>query len=145
LFSCIYLKIRSDVALEQRDSTLAQLQEEIRNTVIADLESVRANLRAVEAAFRATENARLQLDAARTQFRLGRGGITQFQLLNQEDQLVQAQNAELNAEIEFLNAIALLDQTVGITLDNWAGQVNIPLELSEIVEAVPHAEPVNLE
>lgn len=129
-------RVSSDVALEQQDNTLAKLQEEIRNNVIADLESVRANLRAVEAAFRATENAQLQLEAARTQFRLGRGNITQFQLLEQEDRLVVAQSAELSAEIAFLNAIARLDQTVGITLESWAGQVTLPPALREIEETV---------
>lgn len=128
--------ISSEVALEQQDNNLAQLEEEIRNDIIAGLESVRANLLRVRAAVRATENAEQQLEAARTQFRLGRGQLTQFDLLQREDDLVDAQNAELTAEIAFLNAIAQLEQTVGITLESWTDQVDLTPVLSEIDEEV---------
>jgi|GEM_PF-1141419 len=128
--------VSSEVALQQQDNNLAQLEEEIRNNVIADLESVRANLLRVRAAVRATENAEQQLEAARTQFRLGRGQLTQFDLLQREDDLVTAQNAELTAEIAFLNAIASLEQTVGITLESWADQVDLTPVLSEIEQEV---------
>ena len=77
-----------------------------------------------------------QLEAARTQFRLGRGQLTQFDLLQREDDLVTAQNAELTAEIAFLNAIASLEQTVGITLESWADQVDLTPVLSEIEQEV---------
>ncbi len=135
--------VSSEVALEQQDNNLAQLEEEIRNDVIAGLESVRANLLRVRAAVRATENAEQQLEAARTQFRLGRGQLTQFDLLQREDDLVDAQNAELTAEIAFLNAIAQLEQTVGITLESWTDQVDLTPVLSEIDEDIINpSEPV---
>ena len=60
------LWVSSEVALQQQDNNLAQLEEEIRNNVIADLESVRAKpVCGVRAAVRATENAEQQLEAAR--------------------------------------------------------------------------------
>ena len=118
-------QVRSEVALEQQDNTLAQLEAAIRNDVIASLGDVQSNLSRVQAAERATNNASLQLDVTRTQFRLGRGNVTQFQLLDQEDQLVRAQNEELAARVAFLNGIARLEQTVGITLESWADEVNL--------------------
>lgn len=118
-------RIRSEVALRQQDNSLAQLEETIRNDVIASLGDVQSNLLRVQAAERATTNARRQLEVARTQFSLGRGNITQFQLLDQEDQLVRAQSEELAARVAFLNGIAQLEQTVGITLGSWADRVNL--------------------
>jgi outer membrane protein TolC len=117
-------RVRSEVALEQQDNTLAQLEETIRNDVTAALGDVQANLLRVQAADRATTSARRQLEVAQTQFRLGRGNVTQFQLLDQEEQLVRAQTQETVARIAFLNGIAQLEQTVGITIDSWADQVD---------------------
>lgn len=118
-------KIRSDIALEQQDNTLVRLEETIRNDVIAALGDVQSNLLRVEAAERATLNARRQLQVARTQFSLGRGSITQFQLLDQEEQLVRAQTEEIAARVAFLNGVAQLEQTVGTTLASWADQVDL--------------------
>jgi outer membrane protein len=125
-------RVRSEVALQQQDNTLAQLEETIRNDVISRLADVQSNLLRVQAAERATTNARRQLEVARTQFSLGRGSISQFQLLDQEDQLVRAQSEELAARVAFLNGIAQLEQTVGITLESWANQVNLDPMLREM-------------
>ncbi|MBE9114122.1 TolC family protein, partial [Nodosilinea sp. LEGE 07298] len=109
-------RVASDIALQQQDNTLAQLQDQIRNDVIAGLNDAQASRLQVEAAERATFNARRQLEADQEQFRLGRGGVTLFQLINQEESLVNAQTNELTARIAFLNTVARLEQTVGITL-----------------------------
>lgn len=118
-------RLTSDIALQQQDNTLAQLQDQIRNDVTAGLNEAQASLLQVEAAERATLNARRQLEADQAQFRLGRGGVTLFQLINQEESLVNAQTNELTARITFLNNVARLEQTVGITLERWAGEVEL--------------------
>ncbi|WP_196358090.1 TolC family protein [Nodosilinea nodulosa] len=122
-------RVASDIALQQQDNTLAQLQDQIRNDVTAGLNEAKASLLQVDAAERATLNARRQLEAAQEQFRLGRGGVTLFQLINQEESLVNAQTNELAARITFLNNVARLDQTVGTTLERWAGEVELGVEL----------------
>ncbi|MBE9155799.1 TolC family protein [Nodosilinea sp. LEGE 06152] len=121
-------RVASDIALQQQDNTLAQLQDQIRNDVIAGLNEAQASLLQVEAAERATLNARRQLEADQAQFRLGRGGVTLFQLINQEESLVNAQTNELAARIAFLNTVAQLEQTVGITLERWAGDIELGRE-----------------
>ncbi|HSM80491.1 MAG TPA: TolC family protein [Nodosilinea sp.] len=127
-------RLASDVALQQQDNTLAQLQDQIRNDAIAGLSAAQASLLQVAAAERATLNARRQLTADQEQFRLGRGGVTLFQLINQEESLVTAETNELAARIAFLNSVAQLEQTVGITLERWAAE----LERSPVLqEAAP--------
>ncbi len=118
-------RLASDIALQQQDNTLAQLQDQIRNDVVAGLAAARSNLLQVEAAERATLNARLQVEAD-----LARGSVDLFQRINQEEVLVTAQTNQLTARIAFLNSVAQLEQTVGITLERW-GMV---VELSPLLE-----------
>jgi outer membrane protein len=134
-------RVRSEVSLQQQDNRLTQLQEQIRNDVTASLAEVQSNLLRVEAAERATVNADLQLEVAKEQFRLGREDVTQFQIITQEDDLVRAQNDALAARIAFLNSIAQLEQTVGITLDSWAEQVNLDPVLGDPMPEDGEASP----
>ncbi|MEM9007213.1 MAG: TolC family protein [Cyanobacteria bacterium P01_F01_bin.86] len=115
---------RREVEVLQAANRLAQLQTAIRNEVTNQLNTVRANLARVDAAQRATENARLQLEVTQELFRRGRSGADIFRIITQEEDLVQAQNQQLTAEIEFLNSIVNLDQAVGLTLDTWSPEVD---------------------
>jgi outer membrane protein TolC len=119
-------RVASEIALQQQDNTLAQLQNEIRNDAIARLAEARSNLQQVEAAERATLNARRQVDADQA-----RGGRDLFEAISQEESLVTAQTNELAARIAFLNSVARLEQTVGITLERWVGEINLSPELQE--------------
>jgi len=47
------------------------------------------------------------------------GRTTNFQLVTFQNDLVNAQNNELNAKIAYLNALSGLDQIIGTTLDTW--------------------------
>lgn len=125
-------RLRSEVSLQQQDNTLAQLQEQIRNDVTASLADVQSNRLGVAAAERATRSARNQLEADQAQFRLGRGNVTLFQIISQEEALVTAQTNELAARIAFLNSLAQLEQTVGITLETWAEQIDLDPLLEDL-------------
>ncbi len=110
-------RLAGDIRLQQQDNTLAQLQAQIRNDVLAGLTAARSNLQQVEAAQRATFNARRQVEADRA-----RNSGNLFQQINQEEVLVTAQQSELSARIAFLDSIARLEQIVGITLDRWISE-----------------------
>ncbi|HEY9878089.1 MAG TPA: TolC family protein [Leptolyngbyaceae cyanobacterium] len=115
-------RISSEVRLQQGENRLTQLRESIRNDVTSQLAAVQSNLARVEAARRATANANQQLEVSRERYQ--RGQIDRFEVTTQEQALVDAQNAELVAAIAFLDSIATLEQTVGITLESWAAQTN---------------------
>jgi outer membrane protein len=125
-------RVSSDVNLERQDNRLLQLEEQIRNDVTSGLADVQSNLLRVQAAERATLNARRQLDAAKEQFRLGRGDVSLFQIIDQEENLVTAENNELAARIDFLNSVAQLEQTVGITLETWDEQLDLQPLLNDM-------------
>ncbi|MBD1912111.1 TolC family protein [Leptolyngbya sp. FACHB-8] len=115
---------RSQVNLLQSENELARVTTAIRNEVTTRLEDVRSNQLRVEAARRASEAAALQLQGDREKFRRGRGGVTLLDLSQREEALVNAQNAQLEAEIAFLNSLTQLEQAVGITLITWESQIN---------------------
>lgn len=118
-------RVRSQISLQQQDNTLAQQQEQIRNDVAARLADVQATQLQVEAAERATLSARRQLEADQEQYRLGRGQVSLFEIINREEALVAAQTNELEARVALLNSIAELERTVGITLDRWAAELDV--------------------
>jgi outer membrane protein TolC len=126
---------RSRVSILQRQNTLLQLTETIRNEVSTQLGNVNLNLAEIEAAQQATEAAELQLQATQERFRRGIGGITLSNIIDSEENLVNAQNAELQARISFLNSIAELDQSVGITLETWQPFVELNPDLIPVPQA----------
>lgn len=113
-------RLRSAIRLQQQDNTLRQQEDQLRNDVITRLADVRSAQSQVESAERATLSARRQLEAAQEQYRLGRDTVDLSSLITQEEQLVVAETNELTARIAFLDSIALLEQTVGLTLERWA-------------------------
>lgn len=126
---------RSQVNLLQSENDLARLTTAIRNEVSTRLEDVRSNQLRVEAARRAADAATLQLQGDREKFRQGRGGVTLLDLSQREEALVTAQNAQLEAEIAFLNSLTQLEQAVGLTLITWESQVDLTPDL--VVPTLP--------
>ncbi|NEP00286.1 MAG: TolC family protein [Symploca sp. SIO2E9] len=102
---------------EQRESLEIELTDRIRD--------VSLSFSQVELARRATELSERQLEIEQERQRLGRGS-TIFEIVNLQNDLAQARNAELDAIINYLNALTRLDQTLGTTLDTW--QVKIERE-----------------
>ena len=64
-------------------------------------------------------------------YRRGKDGVDIFQVTSQQDAVVAAQNTELNAIINYLNARTDLEQSLGTTLDTWQEFIN-ESELLEI-------------
>lgn len=130
-------RISSEVSIRQQENQLIQLQETIRNTVVSSLTDVQSNQTRVEAADRATSNAQQQLLVAQEKFRRGIDGVDIFQVISQEESLVNAQNAALQARIAFLNSLAILDKEVGITLETWAPQIDLEEVLLPVLPESP--------
>ncbi|MDJ0704887.1 MAG: TolC family protein [Leptolyngbyaceae cyanobacterium MO_188.B28] len=122
---------RSRTNILQQQNTLAQLTETIRNEITDQLGDVDSELAQVESAQRATEAAELQLQITQEKFRRGRDGVSLFDVSQREEDLVNAQNAELQARISFFNSIAELERSVGITLDTWRPLVDLSPILAE--------------
>ena len=97
------------------DEERQQLQIEIENSIL----EVQEALRRVELAERATELAEAQLLNQEEKVKLGVENTSIVDLVDFQERLGQARNDELNARIDYLNAITTLEQVVGITLEVW--------------------------
>ncbi|MEL6902595.1 MAG: TolC family protein [Cyanobacteria bacterium J06606_4] len=133
---------RSQTNILQQQNAIAQLEETIRNQVGDRLRDVNSGFAQVEAAQRATEAARLQLQVTQEKFALGRDGTTLFDITQQEENLVVAQNAELQSRISVLNSIAEIDRVTGTTIDSWRSLANLApvLEEEQLSEEQPSEE-----
>ncbi len=110
--------VRSRVNLLQAENTLKDLNDSIKIQVTDRIRDVNLRFAQVERARQATVLSERQLDIEREKQRLGRGsGI--FEIVRLQNDLVSARNAELEATIEYLNALTRLDQTLGTTLETW--------------------------
>ncbi|MGL5193388.1 MAG: TolC family protein [Chroococcales cyanobacterium] len=93
----------------QRDTLLIQVGDQVRNANLL--------LEQVALARQEREFAQQNLENQRELLRLGRGSIRD--IISAQEEVVSANNSELTAQINYLNALTQLEQTVGITLATW--------------------------
>ncbi|MBD2016478.1 TolC family protein [Microcoleus sp. FACHB-53] len=108
----------------QAENTLTEQRESLDIQLIDRMRDVNLSFSQVELAKKVTESSEKQLEIAREKQRLGRD-ITVFELIRLQDDLVQARNVELNAIINYLNALTRLDQTLGTTLETWQVKIDM--------------------
>ena len=85
---------------------------------------MRSAVRNVEVLSGQIELARRRRELAEQKFsiekdKLNRGLSTNFRVSTFEDDLVGAQNSEVDTSIAYLNALSLLDRTLGTVLETW--------------------------
>jgi outer membrane protein len=109
---------RQPIAVHIREMT--RPKETRHRTAVA----VRDAVRDVEVRLRQNELARKLLDLSEKQFTVeqkelhaGRSFI--FQLVSYQDDLLDARLREVEDAVAYLNALPLLDQVIGTTLDAW--------------------------
>ncbi|MBD2743020.1 TolC family protein [Coleofasciculus sp. FACHB-1120] len=108
---------RSQVNFQQAENTLENLRQSIDIQVTDRVRNVNLSLRQVQLAQQARQLAERTLEIEQEKLRLGRSAI--FQVVSFQNDLVEARNRELDATIEYLNALTNLDQSVGTTLETW--------------------------
>ncbi len=109
---------RSRINRLQAENNLEEERESLDIQLVDNIRNVNLSFSQLELARKATELSERQLEIAREKQRLGRP-ITVFEIIGLQDDLVQARNVELNATIDYLNALTRLDRTLGTTLDTW--------------------------
>ncbi len=109
---------RSRVNQLQAENNLKDQHESLEIQVTDRIRDANLSFSQVQLARQARESSERQLEIEREKQRLGRGSGV-FEIVSLENSLVEARNAELNATIEYLNALTNLDKTVGTTLNTW--------------------------
>jgi outer membrane protein len=110
---------RSQIQLEIAQNNLQEQRDNLEIDVINALRDVEFSLQQLEQAKKARELSEQQLENEREKLRLGVPGSRLLDVLRFENDLVNAQNSELNAQIRYLNSLTSLYATLGITLERW--------------------------
>ena len=105
------------IDLRKARNDLMDLRQRIDIEVSNAVREVELSGRQVELAHTVRELARQKTEIEREKLRLGLS--SNFRLVKFEDDLVSAENTELDAAISYLGALASLDRVLGTTLENW--------------------------
>jgi outer membrane protein len=118
-------RIRREIGVQKTENKFTQLTYTVRQEVSDRLRDVNSALVQVTTSQRSREFAQQQLDVAQTLFRRRGGQVTLFEIIQKQDDLITAQNEEIQAKIEYLNAITNLEKAVGLTLETWKELVDM--------------------
>ena len=113
---------RSVAALRSAQNRHEDLRQRIAIEVRNAVREVELAARRVELAGKARELAAQKTEIEREKLNLG--VTTNFQLVTFENDLVLAENAELDALVNHLNAATELDRTIGGTLRRWGIEID---------------------
>lgn len=109
--------LQARIALEKAELSLNDLEENIQREILNAVRDIRIKRRQVDLARQSLRLSEQKLKIEREKLHAGR--TTNFQVVQFENDLVSAQNQELSAVINYLNALTNLDQSLGRTLDTW--------------------------
>ena len=109
---------RAQVELRKSENTLKNVQTKLEIDLQDRVRNANLSYNQLELARRATQLSQQQLEIEQEKLKLGRGSGV-FQLIILQNALAQARNAELDATIQYLNALTNLDQFLGTTLQTW--------------------------
>ncbi len=109
--------ISADIGLKKIENDLARQRESIEIEVQDALRSAEMNHRQIKLATLSRTLSEKKVEIETEKLKAGRS--TNFQLVSYQNDLVNAQNSELSAVINYLNALTDLDKTVGVTLEKF--------------------------
>ncbi|OIP70279.1 MAG: hypothetical protein AUK43_09840 [Oscillatoriales cyanobacterium CG2_30_40_61] len=110
---------RSKVDISKAENNLKEAIQNVNTEVTKNLQDIELNFKQVELSRRATQLAQQQLLNQVDKIKLGLPGATLLDLVRFQSDLDAAKNNELNAKIDYLNALTNLEKSLGITLDTW--------------------------
>lgn len=108
---------RASVNVKNTAIQLEEVKQLTERDVGDAVRDVGTRYRQFEIAKRAKELSKRKLEIEREKLQVGRS--SNFQVLSFETDLRNAENAQLNALIAFLNSQTLLDEKLGMTLESW--------------------------
>ena len=115
-------EVRARVNVQDQEIRITDARQELERSVNDVVRDLGTRWRQYEISQRAVELSRRKIDIEREKLSAGRS--TNFQVLSFESDLRNAENAQLNALIAYLNAQTQLDLTLGMTLESWEIALN---------------------
>jgi len=115
-------EVRARVNVEDQEIRITDARQALERSVNDVVRDLGTRWRQYEISQRAVELSRRKIEIEREKLSAGRS--TNFQVLSFETDLRNAENAQLNALIAYLNAQTQLDLTLGMTLESWEIALN---------------------
>jgi outer membrane protein TolC len=115
-------EVRARVNVEDQEIRIADARQDLERNVNDVVRDLGTRWRQYEISQRAVELSRRKIEIEREKLSAGRS--SNFQVLSFEADLRNAENAQLNALIAYLNAQTQLDLTLGMTLESWEIALN---------------------
>ena len=115
-------EVRARVNVEDQEIRITDARQALERSVNDVVRDLGTRWRQYEISLRAVELSRRKIEIEREKLSAGRS--TNFQVLSFETDLRNAENAQLNALIAYLNAQTQLDLTLGMTLESWEIALN---------------------
>ena len=109
--------VSSEIGLRNQKISLQESKENIEVEIADKVRDVEMKLKQLELAKLARELTRQKLEIENEKLKTGR--TTNFQIVTYESDLVSAENNELDAIINYQNALTNLDLALGTTLQTW--------------------------
>lgn len=109
---------RSEISLQTAEYTLTNTRENVKRELTTKIRDINDSFQQIKLAQDARELAQTKVNNAQERKRLGQN-ITMTDLIQFEQNLVDAKNQELKAIIDHLNQLTQLEQFLGITLNTW--------------------------
>ena len=110
-------RVAAVISLRKARNNLSELRQRIGIEVSNAIREAELSRRQVDLARTARELVNEKTDIEKEKLRLGLS--SNFRLVAFEDDLVAAENRELDSIIAWLDALTSLDRTLGTTLDRW--------------------------
>lgn len=110
--------VRASVDLKSQTLNVHETRQVVEQRIRDAVRNVQTRWRQLELSNKARELSVLKLNAEKEKLQVGRS--SNFQILSFENDLRNAENARVNAEIAYLNALTDLDERMGKTLEVWS-------------------------
>lgn len=115
-------ELRAEIAQKNQRLDMADTRQQLEEAVTQQIDMLNNSWQQYVIADRLTRLSEKKLQAEQTKLAAGRS--SNFQVLSYQNDLRFAQNARLNAQVDYLNVQANLDMLIGYTLSRWGVEVN---------------------
>jgi outer membrane protein TolC len=109
--------VDAKVSLRRAQINLHKAELDLGTSIQNKVRNVYTQLKQVNQAKRSVDLARKKLEVEQVRMQVGRS--TNFKVVSYQNDLVSAQQTEVNRIISYVSALTELDQVLGLTLDTW--------------------------
>ncbi|MDK2957532.1 MAG: outer membrane protein [Desulfovibrionales bacterium] len=109
--------VDAKVSLRRAQINLHKAELDLGTSIQNKVRNVYTQLKQVNQAKRSVDLARKKLEVEQVRMQVGRS--TNFKVVSYQNDLVSAQQTEVNRIISYVSALTELDQALGLTLDTW--------------------------